>query len=30
VSAGAGIAVLDRGYEVWTGFFTWEHIPGWC
>ena len=25
----AGIAKLEREGEVWTGFFTWENIPGW-
>jgi hypothetical protein len=25
----AGIALLDRGHEVWTGFFNWENISGW-
>jgi hypothetical protein len=24
-----GIVALDRGHEIWAGFFTWENIPGW-
>jgi hypothetical protein len=25
----AGIGSVDRGSELWIGFFTWEHIAGW-
>ena len=25
----SGISSLNRGSEIWSGFFTWEHIPGW-
>ena len=24
-----GIGTLELGSEIWTGFFTWENIPGW-
>src|ERR1700733_2530101 len=24
-----GIPMLDRGHEIWVGFFTWENVPGW-
>jgi hypothetical protein len=23
------IGMLDRGKEVWIGYFTWENVPGW-
>jgi len=25
----AGIALLHQGDETWSGFYTWENIPGW-
>jgi hypothetical protein len=25
----AGIGTLDNGADIWAGYFTWEHIPGW-
>jgi hypothetical protein len=25
----AGIALLHQGDETWSGYFTWENIPGW-
>jgi hypothetical protein len=25
----AGIATLEHGSDIWAGYFTWEHIPGW-